>query len=152
VQPRAGKLVAITYVRADQRWLDRLRLHLSPLERQRLLQVDVWEEDRLSGQTASNELRKSLEASALSISLVSVDYLASDFLEPDLGGLLEIMSVARENGTHIVSLITRPCHFQGSGLDNYEVINPTVPLSDMSEGEMERTLVDVADLIASRVA
>jgi hypothetical protein len=152
VQPRAGKLVVITYVRADQRWLDRLYLQLSPLERQRLLQVDVWEENRLSGQSASSNLRKSIEAAATAISLVSADYLASDFLEPDLGGLLATLPLARARGSHIISLITRPCHFQGTGLDNFEVINPTAPLSEMSDGEMERMLVDLADLIASRIA
>ena len=71
--------VFVSYSHADAEHLQRLRVHLRPFERAGL--VDVWADTRLRpGQRWRQEIELALERAAVSILLVSADFLASDFV------------------------------------------------------------------------
>ncbi len=142
----AGKKVFLSYSHRDTEYLDRLMVHLKPLQKQGL--VDVWVDTRLTaGDKWKREIDKSLKSARAAILLVSADFLASDFIvENELPPLLR---AADAKGTLIIPVLLKPCRFaRDSNLNAFQCINsPDQPLSLMPADEREL----VYDTIAQRV-
>ncbi len=72
--PRDG--VFVSYSHADKKWLERLKVHLKPLERDH--QIVIWNDTKLrSGDKWLVEINKALSTPEVAILLVSADFLAS---------------------------------------------------------------------------
>ena len=135
--------VFISYSHKDLEWLERLRVHLRPLERE--YGVDFWDDTRInSGSKWKKEIENALESAKIAVLLMSADFLASEFVTTD--ELPPLLSAAEHRGTIILPLILSPCRFlRVKSLSQFQAINdPMNPLINMSRGEQEAILDKVA--------
>src|SRR4051794_4914264 len=73
------KIIFISYSHCDSTWLERLQVHLKPLEKEGFF--DIWDDTRIStGQNWSVEIKKAIESSQVAVLLISADFLASDYI------------------------------------------------------------------------
>ncbi len=140
------KMVFISYSHQDKRYLDRLLVHLRPLEKKGL--IDAWADTQLiAGDRWKKEIAKALSSAKAAVLLVSADFLASDFiLDNELPPLLQ---KANSEGATIIPVILTPCRFsRDRNLSEFHAINPPdepVGLLDEVEREM------VYDAVSQRI-
>jgi TIR domain len=140
------KSAFISYCHSDREYLDRLLIHLKPLEREGL--IDLWVDTRLrAGDKWRLEIEKSLNRASVAILLVSADFLASDFIINK--ELPTVLRRAEDNGTRIIPLIVKPCRFtRDENLKHFQAVNdPKSALISLSIGQQEMYY----DLVASEV-
>lgn len=128
--------VFISYSHSDREYVDRLLVHLKPLEKEGL--IDLWLDTRLrAGDRWKKEIEKALSRSTVAVLLVSADFLASDFITDN--ELPPLLRNAEEKGTRIVPLIAKPCRFaRDKNLRHFQAINdPKQSLVLLSPGEQE---------------
>ncbi|MBU1743975.1 MAG: toll/interleukin-1 receptor domain-containing protein [Proteobacteria bacterium] len=128
--------VFISYSHSDRDYLDRLLVHLKPLEREGL--IDLWVDARLrAGDRWKKEIEKALLRATVAVLLVSADFLASDFITDN--ELPPILRNAEEQGTRIIPLIVKPCRFtRDKNLRHFQAINdPSESLIQLSSGQQE---------------
>jgi len=146
ISDTSDNLVFISYSHKDHRWLDRLLIHLKPLERLGVL--DVWSDRRISpGLVWKQEIENALNRAKAAILLISADFLASDFVvEYELPTLL---ATVESKGTSILPLIVAPSRFvKHEELSRFQAFNsPGVPLSKMTVYAREELLVLLVDRI-----
>ena len=130
------KKLFISYTHNDQNYLNRLLVHLKPLEKINI--IDIWVDKKIQpGKDWKSEIEKSLNAAEVAILLISADYLASDFIvENELPPILEKVQF---DGTTIIPIIIRPCRFlRDEKLNKFQAVNdPKYPLSSLSEDQKE---------------
>lgn len=138
--------VFISYSHRDASFLDRLMVHLKPLEKQGL--VDPWVDTRLrAGDRWKDSIEYELQKARIAILLITADFLASDFIVDN--ELPPILLSAESRGTKIVPVILKPCRFtRDPNLSVFHAINdPRSPLVSLSEAEQET----IYDAISSEV-
>lgn len=75
----SGKHVFISYSHKDKGFLDRLMVHLRPLEKKKL--IEPWADSRIvAGEKWKVAIESSLKKARAAILLISADFLASDFI------------------------------------------------------------------------
>jgi hypothetical protein len=138
--------VFVSYSHRDARWLDRLRVHLRPLEREG--KVKAWDDTRIkSGSRWRDEIRAAIDESLVAVLLVSADFLASDFVaEQELPPLLK---AAQDDGALILPVIVSPSRFGAyADLNDFQAINPPDhPLSSMDYNAQEEIFVTLTERI-----
>lgn len=137
--------VFISYSRKDAAWLDKVRTNLKFLEDKGKLRF--WDDTKIPpGALWRDEIKIALASAKVALFLVSADFLASDYIsQEELPVLLE---AAETEGTHILSLILRPCLFDFSELEKFQTVNPpSKPLSSMDTTEQEATLVELSKVV-----
>lgn len=93
--------VFISYSHYDREYLERLLVHLKPLERAGL--IDLWVDTRLRpGDSWKKEIEVALDRSTVAVLLVSADFLASDFISSN--ELPSLLRKAEQKGTRIIPL------------------------------------------------
>jgi TIR domain len=146
----AKRKVFVSYSHTDARWLERLRVHLKPIEREGI--VDLWDDTKIAaGIQWKGAISEALETSKVAVLLISADFLASDFIaEHELPTLL---TQAEAGGTTILPVIVSPCLFDRTALSAFQTVNvPKKPLSVLPATEREQVLVDVAEAIMQSLA
>lgn len=135
--------IFISYSHSDKRWLDRLLVHLRPMEREGV--IDLWADTRIgAGDDWRHEIEAALAAADIAFLLISADFLASDFIASiELPALL---LAARQRNCKVLSIIVGPCIFSRiHDLAQFQAINtPARPLKKMRPAEAEETLVRAA--------
>lgn len=142
----AVNTVFVSYSHKDAPFLDRLRVHLRPLEKQGLM--DLWDDTKIeAGDRWKAAIEEALGRARVAILLVSADFLASDFIVDN--ELPPLLAKAESDGTRIVPIIVKPCRFRRDDtLNRFQAINdPASPLVSMSEGEQERVYDQLAQLV-----
>jgi hypothetical protein len=135
----------ISYSHRDAAILERLLVHLRPLERDGL--VDAWERHADRGrrglETGNPECALHARTAIL---LVSADFLASAFVVSD--ELRELLDAAEKRGTLILPIIVKPSRFaRDPMLNRFQSVNrPEAPLISLPEAERERIFDKVAQL------
>ncbi|MDQ3803448.1 MAG: toll/interleukin-1 receptor domain-containing protein [Acidobacteriota bacterium] len=102
----AAPTVFISYSHQDEAWKDRLLPHLRALEQAG--RIAVWDDRRIDGgDTWYPEIKAAMEQAAVSLCLISPDYLASRFcVEEEVPHLLQ----RRErDGMALIPVLLRPC-------------------------------------------
>jgi hypothetical protein len=135
----------ISYSHGDADILERLLVHLRPLERDGL--VDAWNDTRIAaGADWKLEIQNALQHARTAILLVSADFLASDFIVSD--ELPELLDAAQKRGTLILPIIVKPSRFaRDPMLNRFQSVNrPEAPLISLPEAERERIFDKVAEL------
>jgi hypothetical protein len=141
--------VFISYSHRDKQWLERLQVHLKPLERKGL--VERWDDTRIApGSNWQEEIRQALAATKVAVLLISADFLASDYIAEH--ELLPLLEAAERDGAIILPVILSPCLFQETPeLARFQAVNdPTRPLLDLPPGEQEQTFLKVARTILGK--
>jgi hypothetical protein len=138
--------VFISYSQRDSKWMQRLQVHLKPLER--LGVISRWDDSRIQpGSRWQDEIAAAIRRARVAVLLVSADFLASDFInENELPPLLK--AAARE-GVMILPVILSPCRFEKTpGLSQFQAVNsPRRSLISLDRAKREEIFVKIADAI-----
>ena len=128
--------IFVSYAHTDTQCLDRLLVHLRPLERRS--KIDCWSDRRIRpGDKWRKEIAENMESAAVAVLLVSADFLASEFIVNH--ELPPLLIKAEASGTRIIPVIVKPCGFiRDDSLQNFQCMNdPKQPLLGLSEIEQE---------------
>lgn len=140
VSTTKGLRLFISYCHTDSVCLDRLLVHLKPLERQGL--VDCWSDKKIrAGDKWRAKLSENLDFAAVAILMVSADFLASDFIVNN--ELPPLLLKAEANGIRILPVILKPCGFHRDKiLQSFQAVNdPKAPLLGL-DPILQETLYD----------
>lgn len=140
------KNVFISYSHKDEEYMDRIRIHLKPLELKGL--IDVWVDKKINpGDIWEKEIEKALKNANVALLLVTADYLASDFIVNN--ELPPLLKNAKNNGTSIFSVIIKPCRFaRDNNLNCFRAINvPEAPIISLTEFEQEKIYDEISEKI-----
>lgn len=141
--------VFVSYSHKDKRWLDRLRVHLAPLNRD--YDIDSWDDNRIKpGSKWRDEIRVAVDKANAAILIVSADFLASEFIHTN--ELPPLLKSAEEEGALILPIIASPSLFmRNRDLSQFQAVNnPSEPLSAASENEQEAVFLRVAEALLDR--
>lgn len=145
--PAPGGLpsVFISYARADRKWLDRLLVHLKPLERQKRLAI--WHDGLTEGRSWETEVQQALRSAQAAILLVSADFIASEFVYTN--ELPTILDRWRRQGLAVLPLVVGSCAYDLAGsLREVGAFNdPRLPLGAMPEADAEAALARLAQRV-----
>lgn len=147
---RKKSTIFISYSHIDIAYLERLKVHLKPFEKNG--QIDLWADTNIkAGQKWKERINEALNNSVIAILLVSADFLASDFIVDN--ELPPILKAAEEKGKVILSIIVKPCRFTSNeSLSEFQAVNdPKNPLSKLNENDREEVYVKVAERIDNLV-
>lgn len=128
-------MVFISYSHKDKKSLERLRTHLTYVERN--YNVEIWDDSKISaGDVWREEIKNAIMHTRVAILLISADFLASKFItEDELPPLLE---AAQKEGSTIMSVILSPCMFEDTQLGDFQAVD-IVPLTRMNRDKKEDT-------------
>ena len=148
-RPQTQRLgIFVSYSRRDAEWLELLRVHLKPLEREGL--IDLWDDTRIRpGSLWREQLNAALDLARVAIILISADFLASDFIaDNELPPLLE---AADRDGCTVMPLLVRPSLFdEVAQLSRFQAVpRDGSTLNELSRAEQEKLLVKLAKEVAS---
>jgi Domain of unknown function (DUF4062)/TIR domain len=149
-RPQAKRLrIFVSYSRHDAAWLQRLRVHLKPLERDGL--IDLWDDTRIAaGSLWRVEVDAALDSARVAVLLISGDFLASDFIaDNELPPLLE---AADRDGCTIMPLLVQPSLFEQTQLSRFQAVNrDSSTLGELPTADQEKIMVRLAKEIAALV-
>ena len=131
------KQIFISYSHKDKKYLDRLLVYLSPLQKDGLF--DLWVDTKLkAGDKWKIEIENALKRARAAILLVSADFLASGFIVDN--ELPTLLKKAKLEGTRIIPVIVNPCRFpRDKNLSIFHPINdPLKPLSALSSAQRDK--------------
>jgi len=142
--------IFISYSHRDRAWLERLQVHLKPLERAGTL--DRWDDTRIqAGDYWRDEIRRGLQAADAAILLVSADFLASDFITTE--ELPELIRAEKDRGLPIFAVVLKPCRMAGTALAEIQTVHPVNrPVLQMSEAEQESLWAKLVDELEGALA
>lgn len=156
--------IFICYARQDndpskpdrKRWLDRLLVHLAPIDLQK--QAIIWSDEEIEiGDRWDQKIQSTLDEVRAAVLLISANFLASKYIRTSEVPIL--LKNAEEKGVLILPIILGPCLFvetkfnypdsQGGSkqlsLSIFQAANsPSQPLNGLPEHEQDRILVKVA--------
>jgi hypothetical protein len=137
--------VFVSYSHHDKVWLERLQIHLKPLERRGL--IDRWDDTKLiSGSRWRKEIENAIATAKVAVLLISADYLASEFIAKD--ELRPLLDSAEKKGMVILPVIVSPCLFTETPLAQFQAVNrPDEPLIGLDFSKQEEIFVSVAKAI-----
>lgn len=142
--------VFISYSHLDKNCLDRLLVHLKPMENQNL--IDCWSDKKIKiGEKWKTEVMTNLDNAAVAVLLISADFLASDFIVNQ--ELPPLLLKAETKGLRILPVILKPCGFlRDKALSTIQALNePTQPLLSLSEIEQEHWYDKIAQEISLEI-
>jgi putative peptidoglycan binding protein/TIR domain-containing protein len=144
---RALPKVFISYSHADAKWMKRLQIFLAPLEKQRI--IEAWVDTRIQpGQEWKVEIKKSLEAAAVAVLLLSQDFIASDFIVAN--ELPPLLAAAKQRRTVILLVLISPCSWEA--LSKYQTVHPpSKTMVEMNRAQREKVWLEVAKRITSAI-
>lgn len=140
--------VFISYSHHDLSWLERLRVHLKPLERDYAL--DIWDDRNIrAGSKWLEEIERAIQSAKVVLAIITADFLASDFITNN--ELPPLLDAAKKDGAVIMPLIVSPSRFMSTKtLSQFQAVNdPALPLINLTRGEQEAVLVKVTENIES---
>jgi hypothetical protein len=130
------KRIFLSYSHKDKQFLERILVHLKPLETAGLM--DTWVDTRLkAGDRWKENIEAALQSASVAVLLVSADFLASDFIVKN--ELPPMLAKAERDGTRIIPIVLKPCRFSREpNLSVFQSLNsPDLPLSRLDESECE---------------
>ncbi|MBM7800510.1 hypothetical protein JOE57_003431 [Microlunatus panaciterrae] len=127
--------IFVSYSHQDQYWLDRLLIHMRPLER--VGRVELWNDRQIrAGDQWSDEIENAIQSCDAAILLVSADFMASEFIHNN--ELAPLLESAKGRGVRIVPILVSSSHYEDSDLNRFQAINPpSEPLDMLSKGQQE---------------
>lgn len=142
----------ISYSHRDEKWYQKILLHLSPVLRN--TEIIVFDDSIVRpGEDWRAAIEKAVTTSDMILILASPDYLASDYIQEQ--ELPHLLRRAEENNAVILWVALSPAMYRESELKYYQSVNnPDRPLSSLSQTEQELQIMNitrkVTDLIKSQ--
>ncbi len=138
--------VFISYSHKDTQWLNRLQVHLKPIEQEEV--IDLWADTKITANVVwEDKFKEALDVARVALVLVSADFLASDFVIKHK--LPKLLSNASSSGTIIIPIILSPCLFKRSKLAIFQSVNsPDSPLSSLDHNAQEMILMRIAEVVS----
>jgi TIR domain-containing protein len=106
--PRSKKVnkVFISYSHEDQRWRDRLAVHLKALEN--VGELEVWDDKKVApGESWRDNMLNAINEVSIAIMLISADYLSSEFVARN--EVPHLLKKRTAGSLRIIPLLLRPC-------------------------------------------
>ena len=101
--------VFISYSHKDREWEGRLRPHLGLLERAG--RITLWDDRRIdAGDTWYNEIEEAMANAAVSVCLISADYLDSKFCVNE--EIPYLLRRRERDGMTLIPVLLRPCFWE----------------------------------------
>lgn len=151
VKPSDRPKLFISYSHVDTACVDRLLVHLKPLERANT--IICWSDKRLrTGDKWRAEIEKNLNEAVIAVLLISADFLASDFIVNN--ELPPLLIKADSKGLKILPVILKPCGFRRDPvLSTFQSANdPATPLLGMNPIEQEALYDKIAEEVAKEIS
>jgi tetratricopeptide (TPR) repeat protein len=129
--------IFISYSHKDRPFLERLQMHLRPLEREGL--VERWDDTRIGpGMRWHEEVKGAINNARVAVLLVSADFLASDFIANE--ELPPLLAKEQARGLIVMPVIISPCGFSRTlSLAQFQAVNADLrPVNSMPEWEQEQ--------------
>ncbi|MET0650183.1 MAG: patatin-like phospholipase family protein [Pyrinomonadaceae bacterium] len=139
--------VFISYSHEDREWLHRFQDTLAPYIWNKA--INLWDDTKIpSGALWYKEIKKALASAKVAVLLVTIDYLASDFIKNE--ELQEFVRASEEDGLKILWVAVGHSGWKQTPLFHYQAVNdPELPLNHLqSRAEQDRELVRICDEIA----
>lgn len=143
--------IFVSYAHTDKEWLERMNVHLKPLERTH--NVELWTDQKIGvGKRWLDEIQNALDESQVAVLLVSAHFLASDFIAD--GELPPLLQKAEQEGTRIMPVIVGSCDFRGHpDLGAFQSANdPEAPLQALSAVQVDQVFVKLKRAIEEALA
>jgi hypothetical protein len=145
-QPRQSKrgVIFISYARADQLWLERLRSHLAPLARHGQYEIKT-DQDIPPGTRWNEQIRIMMYEAKVSISLLSPEYLGSKYVKTvEIPIMMELLDKGRLKPTwvHLRRCETIPPEF-GQLQAAHDIRLPIAELT--THDEQDAALIKIAN-------
>jgi hypothetical protein len=140
----------ISYSHRDLKWLEQLRTHLKPLERN--YNLERWDDSRIKpGDKWLVEIEQALSRAAVALLLVSPDFVASDFI--DRKEMPSLFDAAQNQGLAILWVPLRPISLKMfPQIEQFQaVFSPVRTLADMTAVEQDRTLAKISEIILETI-
>ena len=144
----------ISYSHVDREWVERLQKMIRPLVRNEALRL--WDDSQIPpGAKWKVEIEKALASAKVALLLVSVDFLASEFVTNK--ELPPLLRAAEEEGLCILWVCLGPCFYEATPIHEYQaVLPPGEPLEALSPVQQKAALKSLAgairDALSSEVA
>lgn len=137
--------VFISYSHKDRKWLERLHDYLKPLSQE--CQLDVWDDTKIAtGSKWRKEIESAVNSAKVAILLVSVDFLASEFITSN--ELPPLLEAAEAEHARIFPVIVGPCRYNRTkGLSQFQAFNKGKPLADLKKSSRENLFNDLTSQI-----
>jgi len=138
--------VFFSYSHRDSEHLDRILIHLRPVERAGVLKL--WSDKRLTaGDRWRDEIERALRRARVAILLISADFLASNFIDTD--ELPPLLAAAEADGAKVIPVIVKPSRFlRDDRLSRFQALNdPKQPLIRLDEAGREEAYARLAELV-----
>ena len=134
--------VFVCYSHQDAHWLQRLQVHLKPVE------LDVWSDRRIElGDRWQKEITQALARAKAALVLVSADSLASDYINSE--ELPHLLAAAEEGGCRIIPVLVGPSLFHATpALSRFQGVPARSTLSELPPADGERVLAELAGRLA----
>ena len=141
--------VFIGYSHKDLIWVNRLKIHLKPLEEE--YNIQIWDDRKIHvGTKWREEINKALDSTRVAILFISADFFASDFIMKN--ELPPLLTHVNDSGVIILPIISGPSwYYDVNPLSEYGSINdPNEPLLAMDENSREKifskTVMEIRNL------
>ncbi len=115
------------YAREDQKMLDELKTHLTPLQKSG--QITIWSDTNLNaGVEWKKELHQHSESANIILLLISPNFLASDACEAEMKRAIERHD---QGSTHVIPILLRPVHWDNTPVARFQIVpTNTIPIID----------------------
>ncbi|MCX6630998.1 MAG: toll/interleukin-1 receptor domain-containing protein [Candidatus Solibacter sp.] len=139
--------IFVSYSHRDRRWLDELVITLAPLIRKR--SITVWDDTKIGvGQKWKAEIIAALERAKVAVLFVTRNFLASEFIANE--EMPRLLEVAKQAGLTVVWIAVGDSLYEETEITEYQAANdPAKPLNSLSEAEVDRELVRIAQKLNS---
>lgn len=132
----------------DDKWLQRLQTHLTPLECEGI--TEPWDIAKTPVDAQSEqELQIAIETAKVVILLVNAELLASSSIMNNQ--LPTLLLKAQSEGTSIIPIMVAPCSFNRSKLKDFPPFKSNTSLAKMTRIAVDETLVKLVDNISEKL-
>jgi TIR domain len=141
----AKNIAFVSYSRHDSKWLERLTVHLAPLQQNG--QLSLWGDNFIRpGDHFLDKIKEVINSARLAILLVTPEFLASEFIRKV--ELPQLLSRAQSGQLKICWIYIRACLYMETPLKQYQAANDTKkPLRAMSGAKADEQLLSIAEAI-----
>lgn len=146
-QAPARDQVYISYSHRDQKWAERIAVHLIAVTG--AVRTSDWSDAGIGlGEDLRPEIAAAIARARVAVVLVSPDYLGSDFLMQ--GELSQLIAHAQSGDLRLTWLCVRPCDWSASPLARYQAAyDPTTALAGLSVARRDSALAEITKSIAA---